>query len=177
MRFFSKTHVSNNSRLARIALSISRKGAFPSMIVVELCYVCAYFFPIKFLQLLIWSGLLWILWLAVGGTSANLPSDNLDYCRALSGTYCGNFRRISSHNNPTVVGSSCWLIYDTVIQVMAASSFLNFILREYPFPYLRVIRLQFMMIQSSSYGTQHLPPLSRHCPSQSRKRHLDKWRH
>jgi hypothetical protein len=48
-----------------IALSIFLKGAFTSMIVVELSYVC----------------LLWILWLSVGGTIGNL--EMINYCSAI----------------------------------------------------------------------------------------------
>lgn len=102
--FFLEDHVSNNSQLARIALSISRKGAFPSMIVVELCHVCAFFCFLTYIEtlkppLLIWSGLLWILWVAVGATILKLPSDNLSICLLSSCTYGSNFRRILSHNS------------------------------------------------------------------------------
>jgi len=54
-----------------IYLSINRKGAFPSMIVVELGYV----------------GLLWILWLAVRGTIGNIPWIN--YCSSVGYVYRG----------------------------------------------------------------------------------------
>jgi len=40
---FFGTHVANNSQLCRIFLSINRKGAFPSMIIVELSYFGKYF--------------------------------------------------------------------------------------------------------------------------------------
>jgi len=73
-----------------IALSIARKGAFPSMIVVELSYVC----------------LLWILWLAVGGTIGNISLIN--YCSAL---------------NYAAYQSACM-----ETQAMVAFAFLNWIL-------------------------------------------------
>jgi len=75
-----------------IALSINRKGAFPSMIVVELSYVA----------------LLWILWLAVGGTIANIPWIN--YCSSLGYSYSG-------------YESTCM-----ETQAMAAFAFLNWIM-------------------------------------------------
>jgi len=73
-----------------IGLSIARKGAFPSMIVVELSYVA----------------LLWILWLAVGGTIGNIALIN--YCSAL---YYSAYE------------SACM-----ETQAMAAFAFLNFVL-------------------------------------------------
>jgi len=73
-----------------IALSISRKGAFPSMIVVELSCV----------------GVLWILWLAVGGTIGEL----------LGVGYCVTYYS-------SVVQPACM---ETL--AMAAFSFLNWIL-------------------------------------------------
>jgi len=75
-----------------IALSITRKGAFPSMIVVELCYVAV----------------LWVLWLAVGGTIGNISW--LNYCSALG--YYSDSR----------YESACM-----ETQVMAAFSFLNWL--------------------------------------------------
>lgn len=75
-----------------LALSISRKGAFPSMIVVELSYF----------------GLLWVLWLAVGGTIGTIPWIN--YCSSLSYYYSG-------------YESACM-----ETQAMAAFAFLNWLL-------------------------------------------------
>jgi hypothetical protein len=75
-----------------IVLSISRKGAFPSMVVVELSYLA----------------LLWILWLAVGGTIGNIPWIN--YCSSLSYYYTG-------------YESACM-----ETQAMAAFAFLNWLL-------------------------------------------------
>jgi hypothetical protein len=57
---------------AMLALSINRKGAFPSMIVVELSYVA----------------LLWVLWLSVGGTIGTMPMIN--YCSTI-GYYAGYY--------------------------------------------------------------------------------------
>ena len=53
--FHILTCVANYLRRCRIALSISRKGAFPSMIVVELSWVGAYFFPPSYVRLLNFS--------------------------------------------------------------------------------------------------------------------------
>jgi len=75
-----------------IALSIARKGAFPSMIVVELSY----------------TALLWILWLAVGGTIGNIPWIN--YCSSVGYYYLG-------------YESACM-----ETQAMAAFAFLNWIM-------------------------------------------------
>jgi len=75
-----------------IFLSINRKGAFPSMIVVELSYF----------------GLLWVLWLAVGGTIGTIPWIN--YCASISYYYSG-------------YESACM-----ETQAMAAFSFLNWLM-------------------------------------------------
>jgi len=75
-----------------IFLSVCRKGAFPSMIVVELGYF----------------GLLWVLWLAVGGTVGTVPWIN--YCSSIGYYYSG-------------YESACM-----ETQAMAAFSFLNWLM-------------------------------------------------
>jgi len=76
---------------AMIGLSLSRKGAFVSMIVVELA----------------WLALLWILWLALGGTIANISLV----------AYCTELGLLSSYQSACIE-----------TQAMAAFAFLNWLL-------------------------------------------------
>ena len=116
----------------RLALSIVRKGAFTSMIIVELIWTgSCLWYQFHVLSLIHVSGLLWVLWLSTGGVTASTTWIN----------YCSTFYCTFSHvpDPCSKFGSEqlAWCL-DSVsqeacmeTQALTAFAFLNWIFRMY----------------------------------------------